>query len=432
MTREPSLGVVGLATAVGLVAVNRAALACGVRRRVDGWRRAAGLVLRGPESTFVLSAFGLDAWSDAPEAAAGATRAALEAHVAARLELFLRGERELHVRVRRGEAEDRAEACAGMCWRLRFEGAPAGTARFVAPRAWGGVLRGCETEVVERGECAVVLEVVCRVEAGGDPGRVDVWVRANHVGTDGVPVQAMLTRLEGAWGVDGALRYPGGEACAEIERVRALEGPGVRADAGEVQAFVDFGPLLAWRKRENARLGTAMTVSAALLWHLGRHPAGAGRWLGTTVEVAEGRGCGRGVGVVVVRPADYERFGEAGLGRYVQDFNAQVERTRRRATAGCATLDAAAHVPAGLAAGLLRKALDDGKAFGAIGLTILKDARVFGAPLASRGHGEGFVAVGSVGLTSERGPVGCVCVKGDAGSVGGWPGVMREVVGRAG
>ncbi len=39
----------------------------GIRAPIDGWRRDVGLVLRGEESTYHLSAFGLNTWSDEPQ-----------------------------------------------------------------------------------------------------------------------------------------------------------------------------------------------------------------------------------------------------------------------------------------------------------------------------------------------------------------------------
>src|ERR1700722_12249212 len=68
-----------LITSVALVLANRLLLGTGLRRRVDGWRRGAGLVLRGENSTFVLSAFGLNIGSDA-----SAERSTAQASIAGR------------------------------------------------------------------------------------------------------------------------------------------------------------------------------------------------------------------------------------------------------------------------------------------------------------------------------------------------------------
>lgn len=400
-----------LAAGIGLVMLNRAALRAGLRTRVDGWRRAAGLVLRGEESTFVLSAFGLSG-GDARE------------DVARRLHQFFAEEAGLRVRVKRGEDEDRAEPCAGPSYTMRIDAAVKGPRRFVRPDDWSGEASGKESV---HADVKPLMNVVCRVD---DAGRADVWARVNHVGTDGVPVQAMLTRLERAWGSAETVVFPTAEEFSPYSMPRMCGG---RAGVAEVQAFVDFGPLLAWRTESNSRLAEPMTISAAMLWCLGRHAAFERLCMGTTVEVSPRNGLADGVGVVVVRPADY--FGRRnGLARYVRDFNRQLERTRLRASVGCRVLDAAALIPPRMAKGLLRYALNQGtRAFGSLGLTMLKDAKVFGAPIGEVGHDNGFIAIGSVALPTARGGrVGCVTIKGPTERIAGHPRVIREAIGSCG
>jgi hypothetical protein len=61
-------------------------------------------------------------------------------------------------------------------------------------------------------------------------------------------------------------------------------------------------------------------------------------------------------------------------------------------------------------------------------VTILKDARVFGAPVATVGHPFGFIAIGSVGLpTSNGSKVGCIMAKGPRDVVSEYPRLLREV-----
>lgn len=407
----------GLVAGIGITMVNRAALRAGLRRRIDGWRRAAGLVLRGENATFVLSAFGIDVWSDTTDPASR-DASATQSHLARRLAGFLANEPALHILIRKGDLEDRGETGTGASYTLRCEPAVAGPGRFVRPDHWEGEDRFPAGP--RDGE--PLLNFVCRVDA---ERRADVWVRVNHVGADGVPVQEMMTRLETAWGISEVL-YPAPDAFAPFAGPRVCPG---RAGCGEVQTFVDFAPLLAWRKKENAGLADPMTISAAMLWWLARHPALGAIHMGTTVEMAAGGGLARGVGVVVVRPADYVQHA-GGLARYVRDFNRQMELTRRRATGRCRTLDAAALVRPGPAAAVLRHALrQGGNAFGSLGLTILKEARVFGAPLADVGHENGFIAVGSFGLpTTAGGRVGCVTIKGPMARIADYPRVLREAM----
>lgn len=407
-----------LLAAAGMVLANRALLRMGVRRRTDGWRRASGLLLRDEASTFVLSAFGLDVWSDV-QGQSARTFADTQAHAAERLVGFLKGETDCHVGVVRGELEDRAESVGGPNFTLAFQPWIDGPGRFVPPQGWSGDRTG-------GGASAVLLNIICRVS---NAGRADVWVRVNHAGADGVPMQEVLSRLEEAWGGSGETLYPSPEAFAPFATSRPVPG---RPELSEVQAFVDFAPLLGWRKHENARLPQPLTLSAAMIWRLARHPAFADLHVGTTVETAANGTIARGVGVVVVRPADYFRRPD-GLARYVADFNRQLDLTRRRASDACRTLDAAALLPPAWARALLHHALDNTpSAFGSMGLTMLKDARVFGAPIAERGHARGFLAVGGVSLPCAGGrKVGCVLVKGPTQVVSACPRIIQDAIARA-
>jgi hypothetical protein len=96
------------------------------------------------------------------------------------------------------------------------------------------------------------------------------------------------------------------------------------------------------------------------------------------------------------------------------------------------TIDAAGLIPARLETALLRHALDQGdKAFGSLALTILKDARVFGAPLADAGHADGFIALGSAALEAGDGrKVGCVTVKGPGQRIADYPKLLSEAIGQ--
>jgi len=406
-----------LAVGAAGIILNRALLRAGLRRRVDGWRRAAGLMLRGEESTFVLSAFGLDVWSDGPRTGVP-DLAESEAHAAERLRRFFRGETGCHVRVRRSKSEDRAERCDGPSYSLCFEPWREGTRRFQCPEAWGSA------EVMgDADECSPLMQVVCR---GSPDGQCDVWLRVNHVGSDGVPIQEVLSRLEQSWGMRQPVHFPTPEEFAPLAVPRPWPG---RAGLAQVQDFVDFGPLLAWRKRENSRLAEPMTVGAAIQWKLAAQPSFESLHFGSTVEVAPIKGLGSGVGVVVVRPSDYRGRAD-GLARFARDFNRQVEANRVRASAGCRTLDAAAFLPAPVASSLLRHALErQPAAFGSIALTMLKSAKVFGAPIAKFGHERGFVAIGSLSLpTSDGRSVGCITVKGPTAVIAEYPARFRAAM----
>src|SRR5579871_2640626 len=404
--------------AAGLVWVNRLLLGAGLRKRVDGWRRGASVSLTQETTRFVLSAFSLDVLGS--EAGDGER----ERLLARRLAEFLEREKEFHCCVEVGENEHRVRVCEGAGCTLAFEPWVEGAGRFVRPDGWEGDGRFEISNLrFEKGIELPVMEFVARIAADG---RVDLWARVNHVAVDGVPAQEMMSRLEKAWGVREEVVFPIGEEFAAFEGPRDTPG---REGAAEVQTFVDFSALLAWRKKWNEKLVEPMTVSAAILWWLAKLRGFERMYMGTTVEVGAVDGLGRGVGVVVVRPGDY--FGRAGGGeRYVAKFNREVDLTRRRKSASCKTLDAAAHLPAGLEKAVLKFGLEQGTtAFGRVGLTILKDAKVFGAPLGDAGHRDGFIAIGGIALKArEEKRVGCVVVKGDREKIAEMARVIREVM----
>jgi hypothetical protein len=384
---------------------SRLLLAAGALKRTDGWRRAAGQMLRGEESVFVLSAFGL-----VPPSAG--SHDAGQSHVAAHLRDFLGNEPLCRVRVRRLPEVDLPEPCDAPSYTLAFARWLEGPERFVPPGSWHA--EGTPDSFATSGSgTAPLMNIVCRVSAAGE---CDVWARINHAATDGVPMQEILTRLETAWKPRAAVLFPVPEAFAPFAKLRPTPG---RAGIVETTWFTDFAPVLAWRKRVNAgrtaRKAEPMTISAAILWKLAQVPEFRSLHLGTTVESGEVGGIPRGVGVNVTRPADFGHDAR-GLSRYIDDFNRQLELNRRRASDGCRTLDAAAKLPPRMAAALLRHALRrNPRTFGTMALTMLKDARVFCVPIGEVGHDDGFIAIGSLSLpTTDGRQVGCISLKGPA------------------
>lgn len=406
-----------LAVGLALTLFNRLALRLRLRRRVDGWRRAVGLVFRSEATTFVLSAFGLDLWSDAETRQPGLSAA--QDHLRRRLHEFLCREPCMHVGIRRGVHEDRPIVCGVPSYTLRLEPFVHGPARFVSPVDWDGE---DSRPGLDAGASRPLANVVCRVNADG---QADLWIRVNHIAADGVPVQEMLTRLEAAWGVRQALSYPSTRAFAPLSVPRICPG---RPDLAEVQIFLDFAPFLDWRKKENARLPESMTVAAGFLWALARHPAFAGIRFGTTVDVPPTGGLGRSVGMIMIRPADYLGRPD-GLAEYVGDFNRELELTRRRAGAGWELLDAIGLLPGRLAGAVLGYALEQAPTRATLVLTIVKDARVFGAPVSEVGSANGVIALGRLDLPREGGgSVGCVTIKGPVQKIAAYPRFIAEAI----
>jgi hypothetical protein len=414
----PRPGKLTLLAGMTLVSLNRALLKMRLRRRLDGWRRGAGLVLRGEPAMFYLSAFGLD--TGGGKASASTSLDKLQQQFGRQLSEFLAAETEFHLCIRRTIDEDPVERCPGSSYTLRFEEWIDGPARFVRPELW--VASQEPSQDSRLGKTDVLFNFVARVHSDG---RADLWLRINHIGTDGVPAQALLTRLEAKWGRREQTQFPTPASFAPYRLPRSCGRDGVI----EMQDFLDLFPLLKWRTAQNKRLPEPITLSAAMLWCLGRHAAFSNLYLGTTVEIPPIGGLGSGVGVVVVRPTDYF-LKQNGLASYVRDFNQQLNLTRRRASAGCKTLDAAAHLPAKLATALLRFALEDGRAaFGSVGLTMLRDAKVFGAPLGDAGHVNGFIAIGNVALDAGDGQkVACITIKGPAGKIERYPEIIRQAL----
>jgi hypothetical protein len=268
----------------------------------------------------------------------------------------------------------------------------------------------------------VLLNIVARIHSDG---RADLWFRVDHSAADGTPIQGALTRLEKSWGASQATVYPTPEEFAPFTRLRPCK---TRPGIAEIQTFIDFGPLLDWRKRQNSHLLVPLTISASLLWHLARDPAFAGIHMGSTVEIPPFNGLRRGVGIVVIRPQDYFSPPD-GLAKYAADFGRLVDLTRRRASAALKNLDAAAFIPPALETFLLRRALNQaGTAFGSLVVSVIRDARIFGATIADAGLPHGFIALGSAALAAAGGKaVGCVTIKGPAARIASYPALLQKI-----
>ncbi len=410
---------VTLISTAARLSAHRASLALGLRTPRDGWRRAATIVLRREPGTFVLSAFALNA---RPPAAPHADHSpdSLRDLVSSRLHEFLRREPSCHIRVVHDEHQDTLDPTIAPAYTLAFDDWIDGPPRFLPPRSWR---THAHSPAPLGPDHDAFVDVVARVRPDG---AADLWFRFNHAATDGVPAQALVSRLEHAWGVREQVLFPTPEEFVPFALPRPSPG---RAGLAEIHTFVDVAALLAWRTRENANLPQPMTLSAALSWHLAAHPTFAHHHIASTVEVAPSRHRPAGVGLVVLKPLDYPRS-PAGLARFVRDFNHLIDLNRRRASPACKALDAAAFLPAAREGDLLRHALQHSpKAFGSLGLTVLKEAKVFGAPIASHGHDQGFLALGSASLpTRDPRRVACLSVKGLAHHIAPYPAHLREAL----
>jgi len=139
--------------------------------------------------------------------------------------------------------------------------------------------------------------------------------------------------------------------------------------------------------------------------------------------------------VVPLRPADYATDGGpwAGFVEFAREFNHLVALSRSRTSPLRQGMQTAGLLPAWAHAQAVRSnpaSLDD--AFGSLCVTIVRDAKVFVAPMTDLGLGRGFFAIGNAGLPSVDGrTVTSVSIKGDAGAIAGYPALLRRLVERS-
>jgi hypothetical protein len=267
---------------------------------------------------------------------------------------------------------------------------------------------------------------------------IDLWVSAQHVGLDGVPLQDMLDRLERAWGMVEPVTFPAATPGRAFVPPHACHAPGERAVEQSI-TFVDFAPLVVLRRELSARyvaeIGGEVTLGTVIAWLLAQEPEFAGVRIASTVDVAASGGYERDVDVVSLRPADYAT-GEGpwgGFGPFAREFNRRIAAARSRTSPVRVQMQTAGLLPAWAHATLVHAdpaSLDD--TFGTLCVTIIRNGRVFLAPMTDLGLGLGFFAIGSVALPSADGRrVTAVSVKGDTGRIGGYPAILQRVLDKA-
>ncbi len=273
------------------------------------------------------------------------------------------------------------------------------------------------------------LSCVARASLGDT---VDLWMSAHHVGLDGVPLQDLLSRLERAWGT-AAVTFPAATPG------RAFSGPHRCHADGErpvelLTTFVDFTPVLELRRALTAQLGCEVTFGALVAWLFSQEPEFAGVRVASTVDVPASHSYERDVDVVSLRPADYATGPGPwdGLEGFAREFNRLIAACRERTSPVRVGMQTAGHLPAWAHSTLVRSApaaLDE--TFGTLCVTIIRDARVFVAPMTDLGLGLGFIAIGSATLPSASGGVvTSVSMKGDAGRIQHYPAILQRVIDR--
>ena len=177
-------------------------------------------------------------------------------------------------------------------------------------------------------------------------------------------------------------------------------------------------------------------MKALLAWLLSGEPEFAGARVASTVDVAASGGYDRDVDVVPLRPADFARKGGgewAGFVDFVREFNRLIALSRTRTSPLRREMQAAGLLPPWVHVSAVRASpglIDD--TFGSLCITIVRDAKVFVAPMTDVGLGHGFFAIGNAGLPSADGSrVTAVSIKGDAGTIAEYPAILRRVVNRS-
>jgi hypothetical protein len=201
----------------------------------------------------------------------------------------------------------------------------------------------------------------------------------------------------------------------------------------QIVDFVNFTPLLAWReamnRRYHERIGGIAPAVCVLLWQLARQPEFAGRKFSTAVDVPAAPPLARAVAMVGIRPADYHAKPE-GFVDFVRDYLQLLERARARSTEGWRLTRQLALLPPWLATKALAIDSERGRRiFGTVGVSMLKEARVFSAPMEDAGWYEGFLAVGNLSLPSRGGgTVAAITARGSAETVRRYPDVIRRAI----
>jgi hypothetical protein len=279
---------------------------------------------------------------------------------------------------------------------------------------------------------------VCRLSHDGSSA--DVWVQFHHAAADGAAAQEMLVRLEQAWGLaDPRPTFPTPEAFApHAAGVRVASAPGAEREIWQAHDFVDFTPLLSLRQnlleRPDVRAGGGITLATLLVWCLAHQPELAGRKFASMVDVPatpDGRRP-RGVNLLTIKPGDFfdEPSRAAAMVAYAHEAAHLLGETRARRSLPCVATDTLALLPAGLQIRSIRNHIGlANETYGTIGLSVLKDAKVFVAPMSDVGFDDGFIAVGSMLLPAGEGRfVGAVTMKGTKEETQAYPAAIRRAV----
>jgi hypothetical protein len=277
-----------------------------------------------------------------------------------------------------------------------------------------------------------ILNILCRFDRSHT--EADLWFQINHIPVDGVPMQEVLQDLKDRWGTCGDLVFPTPSFERTILPIVCSSRDSKKRIYHVIQ-FVDFRNLLRARRELNKRYAGEVrediTVVSLLAWGLAHHKCFDERKFTFPVDLSACMNRERTLGFVVIRPGVYfdKDKPKEGFINFQREFNRRLQATRARRSESYELLEIFALTPPFIYAATLKlMSAALAEITGTVGITIIKDADLFIAPLSDT-HPDGFLALGNLLVpTVEGGMVGAVSVKGSKDRVRDYLKAVNEVV----
>jgi hypothetical protein len=243
---------------------------------------------------------------------------------------------------------------------------------------------------------------------------LDLWWQIHHAAADGAELQEILNRLKSDFGNE-EVAFP--EKSSQPTFVTACEITGVEPAIALAVGFLDLQTLLCERRRLNElnRSKIEVPLVAVLLWNIVQQPEFRGRRFAIAVDVPPDHRFGRAVDLISVAPESPSGlFTDEELLAFVREFNSLAAAARNRTSPTYRAMEQLAILPSWFAHYLLKyNRTRTRTVYGSVGLSILRDASVFVAPMSDSGFDEGFLAIGNAGLTTvSQKKVACITFKG--------------------
>lgn len=277
------------------------------------------------------------------------------------------------------------------------------------------------------------LNILCRFTS--DLREADLWIQFSHVPIDGVPMQEVLRDLKRRWGVCGDFRFPS-PGSKQKSTLELCSTKNAKRETYIINDFVDFRPFLKYRRELNRnyahRLQGGITTAALLMWKLSTYRVFEDIKFAVPVDLRATTHRERTLGFVFMRPNIYfDRYRpDRGFLKFQQEFNQQLRATWKRRSESYKLLDSyslASPAVYSLTSKLLSSVI--GEFVGTLGLTIIKKADLFIAPLSDI-HKDGFIAISNFFNVAEDGKKVCsVSIKGPKDKIEQYLEAIKEVAG---